>query len=106
MVWSLVSGRWKRTYLPLGGEVTVTSGNTKDEPIELGELFCSDDGVVGLGGCVHLAEDVLRESLRNPGGEETVSLYAGATDATETHWKMETEPPASSTPFLTDSATG
>lgn len=55
--------RLVKTHLPLSGEVTVTGGDTEDEAIVVSELCGLEDGVVGLGGCVHLGEDVLGQSL-------------------------------------------
>lgn len=47
-------------------EVTVTGRDTEEEGVELGEVTGSEDGVVWLGRCVHLLEDLLRQSLCNP----------------------------------------
>lgn len=56
-----------RAYLELGGHGTEASGDAKDESIEVGELEGCDDGIVGLGGRMHLGQDLLGKSLRNPG---------------------------------------
>jgi hypothetical protein len=56
-------------YLPLCREVTVTSGDTAKDTIELGEFGGADDRVVGLGGSMHLCQNVLRQSLGNPNDE-------------------------------------
>lgn len=55
------------TYLPLGGEVAVTGGNAKQEAVVLGEDVgvLKDGDVGGLGGSVHLVEDLLGEGLGN-----------------------------------------
>ena len=52
---------------PLGGEVAVTCGNTKEEGIIFLKLVGGDerDGA-GLAGCVHLGEDFLGEGLFDP----------------------------------------
>lgn len=52
--------------LPLGGEVSETGGDTKEETVVVAEQVGSDDGVVGLGGGVHLGQDRLVKSLRDP----------------------------------------
>ena len=65
------------TRLPLGREVTVASGDTEDEPVELGEVLRGKDGVVGLGGGVHLVEDLLRQGLGNPNQGSAVSNESG-----------------------------
>lgn len=56
-------------HLPLGGEVSKPRRNTEDERVELGKFFDGDDGVCWLSGSVHLVQDFLRQSLRNPGTE-------------------------------------
>lgn len=52
--------------LPLRGEVTVASGNTKENGIELQELLGSHNGVGGFGRSVHLSENVIGEGLGDP----------------------------------------
>lgn len=47
----------------MGGHVTVTSWNTKEEAIVIGELVRLDDGVTGFGGRLHEFEDIIREGL-------------------------------------------
>jgi hypothetical protein len=58
------------THLPLGREVSVTSGNTKDEGIVLCELVGGDGRDIGLRGSVHLRENLARERLGNPEDDE------------------------------------
>ena len=92
--------------LPLRGEVAVTRGDTEDERVVVGQIVRGDDGVVGLGGGVHLLKDVLRESLGNPAYRPLVSeCYGWHRTIGGTHWKMVADPPADSTPAFTPSAT-
>jgi hypothetical protein len=65
-------------HLPLGGEVSVTGGDAEEEGIVLGEGLRGGDGDVGLGGGVHLGEDLLRERL---GDLVEVDAAAGGLDA-------------------------
>lgn len=51
--------------LPLGREVTVTSGDTEEDGIVLEEVLGLGNGVRGLGRGVHLAQDFIRKSLGN-----------------------------------------
>jgi hypothetical protein len=53
-------------YLPLSGEVTVAGGDTENETIIVSEVVGSKDRIVGLGGRIHLGQDLLGESLGNP----------------------------------------
>lgn len=53
--------------LPLSGEVTVTGGDTEEDGIVLQKLGGLNNGIAGLGRGVHLGENLLRESLSNPG---------------------------------------
>lgn len=60
-------GLWRilGVYLPLGGEVSVSGGDAEEESIvglEGGGILEEGD-VSGLGGSVHLGEDVLGEGL-------------------------------------------
>ena len=48
------------THLPLSREVTVTSGDTEDEGVELSKVVGGKDGIVGLGGRIHLGQNFLR----------------------------------------------
>lgn len=50
---------------PLSGEVTETGWNTEEESIVCCERCWVDDGNVGLGGCVHLGQDILGKGLGN-----------------------------------------
>lgn len=52
--------------LPLGGEVTVASGDTEEDGIVLQEGIGLRNGVARLGRGVHLGQDLIRESLSNP----------------------------------------
>jgi hypothetical protein len=56
-------------YLPLSREVTVSGGNAAKEAIIVGQFCGGDDGIVGLGGGVHLGQNLLGESLGDPSGE-------------------------------------
>lgn len=49
--------------LPLGGEVTVTGGDTEEDGVVFEKSLGLSDGVVALGGSVHLGQDFLGESL-------------------------------------------
>ena len=51
--------------LPLGGEVTITGGDTEEDSIELEQVRGLSNGVAGLGRGVHLGENLLGESLGN-----------------------------------------
>ena len=53
-------------------EVTKTSGDTKEEGIEITKVVGVKDGIVGLGGRIHLGQDFLREGLLNPGLDQSV----------------------------------
>ena len=55
--------------LPLRWEVTIASGDTTKDAIEVGEFGGGDDRVVGLGGSMHLGQNVLSESLGDPNDE-------------------------------------
>ena len=55
-----------KTYLPLRGHGAKASRDTEDEGVEGGEVVGSYDRVVRLRGGVHLCQDLLRESLRDP----------------------------------------
>lgn len=57
--------------LELAGEVSVTGGDTEDDTVVVAEGISGSDGVVTLGSGVHLGQDLLGESLGNPG--ETLS---------------------------------
>ena len=54
------------TYLPLSREVTEASGDTEKETVVVSEVAGLEDGIVGLGGCMHLGQDLLGKSLGNP----------------------------------------
>ena len=62
----------KTTHLPLSREVTVASGDTEEDGIELGEVIGVKDGIVGLGGRIHLGQDFLRECLGNPDNQSSI----------------------------------
>lgn len=71
------------TYLPLGGEVAETSGDTDNEGVKAGKDVGGDDGVVGLCRGVHLGQDFLRESL----GDSMVYFNDSARKRiNKTHW--------------------
>lgn len=64
--------------LPLAGEVSVAGGDAKEEGIVLLEVVdILNDGIGGLGGSVHEAEDLVGESL---GDLEDGGLAAGSLD--------------------------
>lgn len=53
--------------LELGGEVAVTCGDTEEDTVKLLEDgWVVDDGHIGLGGGVHLLEDLLGKCLGDP----------------------------------------
>jgi hypothetical protein len=60
------NGKRNYAYLPLSGEVTIASGDTDNETIIVSEVVGSKDRIVGLGGRIHLGQDLLGESLGNP----------------------------------------
>jgi hypothetical protein len=101
--------------LPLGREVSVTSGDAKEKAVVLLEGGRVGDGldVGGLGGGVHLGEDLLGEGLFNPGmgisrGTQRAESYSGGgfnvVCVEGTYWKSFAVPPASSMPFFSASA--
>ena len=53
-------------YLPLSGEITVPSGHTEQESIELDKVGRGEDRIVRLGRRIHLLQDFLREGLSDP----------------------------------------
>ena len=57
---------------PLGREVTVASGNTEQNGIVLKEGVRLGNGVVGLGGSVHLGQDLIGESLGDSAGSKVL----------------------------------
>jgi hypothetical protein len=68
--------------LELGGEVAVTGGDTEEDTVEclqLGRVVQGSD-VGGLGGSIHLVEDVLGEGL---GDLEECRITTGLADALE-----------------------
>jgi hypothetical protein len=115
--------------LPLGGEVTVSGGrrmlgmwifkggardipggDTKEERVEGLELRRVGEGfdVCRFGGCVHFGEDFVGEGLcdsavklvwRLPREKHEFGLGKG-----DAYWKSVTDPPASSMPFFSASA--
>ena len=60
--------------LPLRGEVTVPSGDTEENGIVRQELVGSRDGVGGLGGSMHLSENIFWEGLLDPVQRAAVRL--------------------------------
>jgi hypothetical protein len=62
----------RNTHLPLSREVTVTSGDTEEEGIELAKVLGMKDGIVGLRGRIHLGQDFLREGLLNPNDQNMI----------------------------------
>jgi hypothetical protein len=56
----------KLAYLPLSGEVTVASGDTVKDTVIVSEVVGSKDGIVRLGGRIHLGQNLLGQSLGNP----------------------------------------
>lgn len=51
------------TYFPLDGEVTIASGNTKEEGVKVDEVVWEKDGVVWAWGCLDELQDILGEGL-------------------------------------------
>lgn len=62
----------RNTHLPLSREVTVTSGDTEEEGIEIAKVLGGKDGIVGLWGRIHLGQDFLREGLLNPDDQNII----------------------------------
>jgi len=93
-----------RNHLPLSGETAVTSRDAEEEGIVVWELSGGEDGVAKLGRGMELLQDVLGKSLCDPARRR---LGGGACwdGEKKTDWKMLAEPPATSTPDLTLSAT-
>ena len=54
------------TYPKLSGHATVASGDTAKDTVELSEVVGRKDGIIGLGGRMHLGQDLLGKSLGNP----------------------------------------
>lgn len=52
---------------PLGGEVTVASGDTEEEGVVAEQLVGGGNGVGGLGGSVHLGQNLFGEGLLDSG---------------------------------------
>ena len=53
-------------------EVTVTSGDTKEDGIEVAKVVGGKDGVVGLRGRMHLGQDFGRKGLGNPDDQNLI----------------------------------
>ena len=62
----------RNTHLPLSREVTVTSGDTEEDGIELGKFVGAKDGIVGLRGRIHLGQHFLREGLGDPDDQHLI----------------------------------
>lgn len=62
----------RNTHLPLSWEVTVTSGDTEEDGIEIAKVVGVKDGMVGLRGRIHLGQNLLREGLRNPDDQHLI----------------------------------
>lgn len=56
----------KEANLPLGREVSVTGGDAEEVGVVLGEIIWGDNGEVRLRRCVHLVQDLLRQSFGYP----------------------------------------
>lgn len=56
-------------YLPLGGERTVTSGDTEEEGIVVDKLARGEDGIVGLRWGMEFGQNFITECLLDPSGE-------------------------------------
>lgn len=100
--------RIDETHLPLSREVTVTSGDTKEVSVEIRQLGDRNDRVVWFGRGVHFGEDFRREGLldsRCVMCGRIDELIAGRERGRWTYWYIVAEPPAATTPSLTDSAT-
>lgn len=66
--------------LPLSREVTVTGGDTEEDGIVLQKGGGLNNGVVRLGGGVHLGENLLRESLTDPRWKLSIPKAGGISD--------------------------
>lgn len=58
--------------LPLRREVTVASGDTEEDGIVGEELVGGHNGVGGLGGSMHLSQDIVGEGLADPMRDKVV----------------------------------
>lgn len=54
------------TYLDLSRHAAVASGDTKNNTVVFSEVGGGYDRIVGLGGRMHLVQDILGKSLGNP----------------------------------------
>jgi hypothetical protein len=70
--------------LPLGGEVSVTGGDTEEDGVVLEESVGLGDGVVTLWGSVHLGQDLLGESLGDP--VRRLAIASFVTEDGRTNW--------------------
>jgi len=61
--------RYKITYLPLNGEVTVTGGNTKEECVKVDKVIREENGIIGSRGCLDELQDIVGEGLLDPGAK-------------------------------------
>ena len=52
-----------KSYLPLCREVTVTSGDTKEECVKLCQLVDRDDWIIGFRRCMHFGKHFIWEGL-------------------------------------------
>lgn len=64
--------------LPLSREVAVTGGDSKEETVVLSQGAGRGNGVLGLGGSMHLTQDLFRESLGD------LKEVSGATSSLDT----------------------
>lgn len=55
------------TYLPLNGEVAVTSGNTEEERVKVDKVIREEDRVVWSRGGLDELQDIVGEGLLDPG---------------------------------------
>jgi hypothetical protein len=88
--------------LPLGRKVTVTGGDTEENGIVLEELVgLLKDGHRGLGGSVHLGEDIFGQGLLNPVRliVSWVVLIVSPFVRGISYWKMSAVPPAAWIPL-------
>lgn len=59
--------RCKITYLPLNGEVAVTSGDTKEERVKVDKVIREEDRVIGSRRRLDELQDIIGEGLLDPG---------------------------------------
>lgn len=57
---------YSTAHLPLGWEVTISSGNTDYESVKASQDVGCNDGIIRLRGRMHLGEDFLGQCFGDP----------------------------------------